>query len=300
MHSLPFDKPGRFWRGNLHTHSSRSDGWLTPENTCRFYREAGYDFIALTDHFLESYKYPITDTTPYRTECFTTLIGAELHTGQTEFDRLWHILAVGLPFDFPHNLPGETGPQIAARALQAGAFVAVAHPNWYNLTEADALSLGPVHAVEVFNGTSVDHNDRADSWYMLETLLERGHRYHACATDDAHFNPERHDAALGWVWVKSEALTPESLLESLKAGHYYSSTGPEIFDIQVIPGHKVYVRCSPASRIFVTGSGYHARTAWGNGIIEAELDITTMHSPYCRVTVRDSQGGRAWSNPIWF
>ena len=33
-----------------------------------------------------------------------------------------------------------------------------------------------------------------------------GSRYFACATDDAHFNPERHDAIRGWVYVKSETL----------------------------------------------------------------------------------------------
>ncbi|HVU14003.1 MAG TPA: hypothetical protein VHD90_22145, partial [Phototrophicaceae bacterium] len=63
MNSLPFDKPGRFYRGNLHTHSTRSDGRLSPELVCRFYREAGYDFLAITDHFMERYGYPITDTT---------------------------------------------------------------------------------------------------------------------------------------------------------------------------------------------------------------------------------------------
>lgn len=298
MHQLPFDKPGRFWRGNLHTHSTQSDGHATPENVCRLYRDMGYDFIALTDHFLKNYNYPITDTTSFRRENFTTILGAELHAGQTELGQLWHILAVGLPLGFAQPVEGETGPQIAARALQAGAFVAVAHPYWYNLTETDTLSLGPVHAIEIFNGTSLDHNDRPDSWYMLEMLLERGHRYTACATDDAHFNPNRHDAGLGWVWVKSESLNPESLLEALKDGHYYSSTGPEIFDIQIGDG-TVYVRCSPAQRIFVTGCGYHARAAWGNGITEAELDISNMSSPYCRVTVRDVHGGRAWSNPVW-
>jgi hypothetical protein len=182
--------------------------------------------------------------------------------------------------------------------MQAGAYVAVAHPYWYNLTETDALSLGPVHAIEIFNGTSLDHSDRPDSWYMLEMLSERGYRYTACATDDAHFNPNRHDAGLGWVWVKSESLTSESLLQALKDGYYYSSTGPEIFDIEVTQ-NTVHVRCSPAERIFVTGRGYHARTAWGNGIIEGEFDITNMNSPYLRITVRDAQGGRAWSNPIW-
>jgi len=31
MHKQPFDKPGQWFRGNLHTHSTRSDGRLTPE-----------------------------------------------------------------------------------------------------------------------------------------------------------------------------------------------------------------------------------------------------------------------------
>ncbi|MFN8565692.1 MAG: hypothetical protein U0703_29595 [Anaerolineae bacterium] len=126
MNNLPFSKPGRFYRGNLHTHSTRSEGRLPPDAVFRFYRDMGYDFLALTDHFMEQYRYPITDTTPYRTDDFTTILGAELHAPQTLTDELWHILAVGLPHDFAPNLPGETGPLLAARALEAGAFVAAA------------------------------------------------------------------------------------------------------------------------------------------------------------------------------
>jgi Predicted metal-dependent phosphoesterases (PHP family) len=299
VNNLPFDQPGHFWKGNLHTHSTLSDGHLSPQAVCDFYREAGYHFLALTDHFLKSYNFPIADTRPYRTDNFTTLLGAELHAGYTAFGSRWHILAVGLPLDFAPPDEDETGPQIAGRALETGAFVVAAHPYWYNLTESDILSLGPIHAVEVFNGTSHDHNDRADSWQTLETLLERGHRYSACATDDAHFHPDRADALLGWVWVKSETLTPETVLTALKQGHYYSSTGPEIFDIRLESG-RLTVRCSPASRVFVTGAIYHARSVYGNGLTQAAFDLTNFDSPYCRVIVRDSLGRRAWSNPIWF
>ena len=300
MTSELFSSPGRFWRGNLHTHSTLSDGYLPPEQVCAFYREAGYDFLALTDHFMERYDYPIADTRPYRTPQFTTILGAELHTGQTQLGHLWHILAVGLPTGFAPNLPGETGPQIAARTLEAGAFVAAAHPSWYGLTEEDIRSLGAIHAVEIFNGTSIDHNDKPDSWSLLELLLMRGERYSACATDDAHFKPERSDKVRGWVYVRSKSLEPEPLLEALKAGAYYSSTGPQIHDIQVLPEEKICVRCSPASRIFVTGYGATATSAYGNGLAEAELSLRALaSSPYFRVTVRDDQGGRAWSNPIW-
>ncbi len=300
MKHLPFGRPGRFWRGNLHTHSTRSDGQLSPEAVCELYRSIGYDFIAITDHFLKQYDFPIVDTRRLHSDDFTTLLGAELHTGTTELGNLWHILAVGLPPDFAPTPPDENGPALAERALAAGAYVAVAHPAWYMLTEADITSLGPVDAIEVYNGTSDDHNDRADSWYMMDLMLMRGHHYFACATDDAHCRPERYDVARGWVQVKSEMLTPEALLAALKAGAYYSSTGPEIYDIQVEPGRRVLVRCSPASRVFVTGSTYHAASVYGNGITEAELPLDNFDSPYCRVTVRDSCGGRAWSNPIWF
>ncbi|MCW5852968.1 MAG: CehA/McbA family metallohydrolase [Anaerolineae bacterium] len=300
MNSLPFDQPGRFWRGNLHTHSTASDGQRTPEEVCGLYAEAGYDFLALTDHFLAHYGFPLVDTGPFRTSTFTTILGAELHAGVTELGGPWHILAVGLPLDFAPSTPAETGPQIAQRALAAGAFVAVAHPQWYTLTEADALSLGPVHAVETYNATSADYNDRDDSLYMLDLLCSRGHRYFALATDDAHFNPARHDAMRGWVWVKSETLAPDALLAALKAGHYYSSTGPQIHDIQVKPGVSVTVRCSPAARVFVTGALWAAVSVAGHGLTQAELSLQTFASPYCRVTVRDEYGRRAWSNPIWF
>ncbi len=300
MKSLPFDRPGRFWRGNLHTHSTLSDGKLSPQQVCQLYRESGYDFLALTEHFMERYSYAIADTRPFRTADFTTLIGAELHTGRIENGLLWHILAVGLPLDFAPYPPGETGPQVAARALEAGAYVAIAHPNWYNLSEADALSLGPVHAIETYNGDTEDHNDRAESWYMLDRLLEQGHRYYALATDDAHIDGTRADALRGWVHVKAEALEPEAILAALKAGHYYSSTGPRILDVQVSPGESITIRCTPASRIMVTGSGWQAEYTSGPGLIEATLPLQNIKAPYCRVTVRDAHGGRAWTNPIYF
>ncbi len=300
MLTLPFNKPGQFYKGNLHTHSTLSDGRLTPEAVCRVYQEAGYHFLSITDHFLSAYNFPLTDTRSFHIGDFTTLIGAELHAGYTELGNLWHILAVGLPLTFEPPTEGETGPQIAARALNTGAYVAVAHPQWYTLTEGDVLSLGPVHAIEVINGTSHDHNDKIDSWYMMDMMLARGHRYTACATDDAHFNAARGDVFLGWVQVKSETLHPEAILAALKAGSYYSSTGPEIYDVQVFPKEKIIVRCSPAERIFATGKGWTAVSAYGNGLFGAELNIEKFDSPYGRIVVRDAKGGRAWSNPFWF
>ena len=299
MINLPFNKPGKFWRGNLHTHSTRSDGKRTPEEVCSFYRENGYDFISLTDHFQESYEFQMTDTSPFRRTDFSTIIGAELHAGKTELGNLWHILAVGLPLTFKPPTEAETGPQIAGRALNAGAYVAVAHPQWYTLTERDVISLGRIHAIEIFNGTAFDLNDRADSWYIMDTMLARGRRYSACASDDAHFFPEYGEELKGWVYVKADSLTPEALLQALKSGFYYSSTGLQIHDIQVMD-EEVFVRCSSSESIFMTGRNANSVRVHGRGLDEVTLSRRNFDSPYGRIVVRDTYGRHAWSNPFWF
>ena len=45
-----------FLKGGLHTHTTRSDGRLTPEETLRYAASQGYDFLALTDHQIYNFK----------------------------------------------------------------------------------------------------------------------------------------------------------------------------------------------------------------------------------------------------
>lgn len=298
MKSLPFDKPGHFYRGNLHTHSNRSDGALAPETVVTAYREQGYDFIALTDHFLERYGFPIVDTRAWRTATFTTLLGAELHGPALANGQPWHIVAAGLPLDFAPAAAGETGPALAARAAAAGAFVGIAHPAWYTLTVDDALSLEAAHAVEVYNETCAQDSDRGDSWHLAETVLARGRRLFTYAADDAHCTPARPDQFQAWVQVRAAALDPEALLAALKAGHFYASQGPELHDI-AIASNTLRVTCSPAAAVFVSGLGPRSLAQRGAQLTVCDFPLDRFAGGYCRVTVRDAAGKRAWSNPIW-
>ena len=293
-----FDGPGRFYKGNLHTHSTASDAVLGPGEVCALYHDAGYDFLALTDHFMSKFGFPVTDTRPFRTNSFTTLIGAEVHAPATSLGETWHILSVGLPLDFAPTPPGEHGPALAARCAAAGAFVAIAHPAWYGLTIEDGESIACAHAVEVYNHQSALENDRGDGWGLLDTMLAKGHRLNACATDDAHF--KFNDYCGGWVMVRSESLEPDALLAALKAGQYYSSTGPELHGISH-EGDEIVVQCSPASTVMLLGRGSAGATVFGDGLTTARLPAGKLrNSPYGRVVVMDSNGKRAWSNPFWF
>ena len=300
-----FTAPGQFYRGNLHTHSTLSDGVLSPEEVCRRYAAEGYDFIALTDHFVGQYDYPIADTTPYRSNSFTTILGAELHSGAMQNGEIWHILAVGLPDDFaptnsPHFRPvdaQESGPDIARRARDAGAFVAVAHPQWSGLTLDDARSIDAAHAVEAYNHGCAIGCDRPDGFHTLDLLLSEGKALTLVATDDAHFAESDHFG--GWVMVRAVENAPEALLAALKRGDFYASQGPELRAVS-LEANAVIVESSAVTSVIVQGHGSATTTQHGESMTRTRLSLDRFaNSNWIRVTVTDRAGKRAWSNPIW-
>jgi predicted metal-dependent phosphoesterase TrpH len=300
----PFSLSGRFWRGNLHTHSTLSDGALAPDKVVEAYKDAGYDFMMLSDHFIGHFNWPIADTRKLRSNNFTTIIGSELHAPQTSAGELWHIVAAGLPLDFAPCAPEESGAELARRAAGAGAFIGIAHPAWSQLTIGDGRAIDVAHAVEIYNHGCAVESDRGEGFYLLDQLLNEGKRLTAFATDDAHFHHDDHFG--GWVQVKAEANDPDALLDALKKGHYYSSQGPLIHEIS-LQGPELTVASSPVNTIVVVCG--HSRTVQriGKSITSATLDLRklekgwllTKQSPWFRVIVIDHAGKRAWTNPIW-
>ena len=291
-----FAPEGRFWRGNLHGHSTGSDGALPPAEVCARYRAAGYDFICISDHFLPQYRYPVTDTRTARGDGFTTLLGAELHAPATGHGDLWHIVAAGLPADFPATLPGETGPELARRAAAAGAFIALAHPHWSQLSLADGLTVEVAHAVEVYNNKSAIEVDRGDGLVLFDAMLHAGRRVFAIASDDSHWHEA--DAFAGWIMVRAAENTPEVLLDALKRGAFYASQGPEILSV-TRDGDALLVRCSPARSVILAGPLGWRQRVLGDGVTEARLPLDPARGGWRWLIVRDAAGRRAWSNPMW-
>ena len=300
-----FQKPGKFFRGNLHTHSNFSDGKLDPEEICRRYENEGYDFISITDHHVGEYNHPVTDTRKFQNSSFTTIPGAELHSGKMKNGGIWHILAVGLPFDFtPAKAPGfvhvdgqETGPELARRARDAGAFVAIAHPQWSAMHLEDARSIDVAHAIEIYNHGCFVCCDRGDGAQTADLLFSEGRRLNLIATDDSHFH--ENDQFGGWVMVKAEKNDPKLLLEALKRGDFYSSQGPKIHEIS-FEDNAVEVKSSPVSAVIAQGCGSATSAIHGESMNAARVSLSNLSaSPWVRITVRDIHGKRAWSNCIW-
>jgi hypothetical protein len=297
---------GRFFRGNLHCHSNRSDGLRSLEEVVGTYRDAGYDFVCLSDHFEAEYGWRITDTRHLHDENFTTILGAELSSAPWDQRDCYWVAAAGLPADFAAPPAGDHAEAIR-RARDVGAFLVMLHPGLNNLPLAAAERLpgvDAVHAVEIYN-----HNlasalpAQANGAYMLDGLLERGCRLLVNAGDDAHFGHPK-DRFGGWVEVYCDRLDHEALLGSLKAGRYYSTQGSSFREL-LVDDERLRVETSAVYAISLTGSGdrwqsgQERHSADGEPISEAEFDLAPFRGSYCRVTVVDQAGRQAWSNPIW-
>ena len=298
----PFDRGQPFFRGNLHGHSTHSDGEFDPVEVVGIYRSRGYDFTCLSDHLWKDERFCAQSVLDSGTlaldgDGFITIPSAEIHCFGKRYTRdgLWHILANGLPADFAMAGEDETAPELVDRALEAGAFVSIPHPEWYALSDAETMSVAKAHAVEVYNHAAVLESGRGMGLAAADHLLNEGRRVSLVATDDSHGRID--DAGGGWVMVAADRLDADSIIEALKAGRHYSSTGPELRSLEWDNG-SLTVESSPAAQINVAGSGAFSQGRFGDGITRAVFELGEVESGFFRVTVTDSAGLRAWSNPI--
>lgn len=297
----PFDRQQKFFRGNLHGHSTHSDGEFSPEDVASTYRQHGYDFTCISDHLWWDTRFcaqSVLDTAALDREDFITIPSAEIHCRGKSYDNdgLWHIVANGLPLDFAVAGEEETAPEMIRRALAAGAYVSIAHPEWHVMTNAEALMVADAHAVEIYNHSCAIESNRGSGISTADFLLNEGRRINFTATDDSHFRI--HDAGGGWVMVAAENLDAQAIIAALKGGRHYSSTGVELHRLE-LDGTRLIVECSPADHILVSGSGYDATGQHGSNITRAELDLGGFKNGFFRVTVIDRAGRKAWSNPYF-
>ena len=301
MHLSPFSPGTRFYRGNLHGHSTHSDGSLSSAEVVEVYHRLGYDFTCLSDHLHTNTQFAATtvnDTAALNRDDFITITSAELHCSGKAYDNdgLWHILANGLPVDFAVASEDETAPQMVQRALDAGAFVSIAHPEWYCMTMGEAATIAKAHAVEILNYSCEITSSRGGGTAVIDYLFNEGHRPGIIATDDSHVGVN--DVGGGWVMVAETGLDADAIITALKAGTYYASSGAEIHDVTFADG-MLNVECSPASSVIVAGAGHLERHITGKSITRATFDLRRFNSPFFRVIVKDMGGQEAWTN-AWF
>jgi len=285
----PFEKPGRWFKANLHSHCTNSDGWLPPERLIRTYSDGGYHVLAITDHW------KATDLSDKSTDDFLVLPGAELDTGHLQRPH-YHIVSVGVAA-VPERKAIASGQDLVDWIIRSGGVAILAHPYWTGLSTEEMLALNGCVAVEVYNTGCEIEIGRGFSYVQWDDLLSRGRRLGAVAVDDGH--RPAFDHLYAWTWIKAPALTRDHILQALRDGCYYSSIGPRLHYVSIQQG-RIRVSCSPVRVISVVcnpSEGHQLRAPEGETLTEAEFPLPRC--AYARVQVVDTVGRLAWSNPFF-
>jgi hypothetical protein len=297
MSQPPFSLPGRWFKGNLHTHSTQSDGKLTPAQAMAWYREHGYDFLALTDHWVYTAGQAAGDA-----PAFVTLGGAELHPQQDHDPQQRHLLAVGLQ-RAPVGDVSTAQQTLIDEVRAAGGLPFIAHPYWTGQTSAEIATLTGLAGMEVFNSVCEGGYGTGHSRVVWDELLSQGARLWGIAVDDTHWGYD--EQGVGYVMVKAERLEAGAILEALRQGHFYASCGPTLHDLRLTRNAQgklaVEVECSPCQHITFHGRawrGHRFSAAAGQKITTAAWALDP-DQVYVRVECCDAQGRVAWSNPLF-
>ena len=307
---------GNFYKVNMHSHSTLSDGKQTPEELKELYMAKGYSAIAFTEHG------KIHDLTHLTDESFVAITSYEidfLDKEHTPFPALLekplehaHMEAVHMnlyAYD-PHNVTPidltdlkvpfslENVNEAVRRAREAGFFVIYNHPHWSMNTHGLYAGLKDVQGLELVNGASNRSSDLDYAPYVYDEMVAAGLRPICVGGDDNHVTSHFFQA---WTVMKADELTHDALLGAMKAGNCYASTGPEIYDLYAEISESgeitVTIRTSPATGIYcstITRRRYRSLADENGGKLLTEATFKINPNDLCfRLSVRDERGEHA-------
>ena len=273
----------RWLKGNLHAHSTRSDGTRAPQTVLDLYANLGYDFVALTDHDVFS---NYADLDP---KGMILLMGNEV----TSFGP--HILQIGSTAIAP---PNENRQKVIDDILATGGLAVLNHPNWeshWNHYPYELMQkLQGYHGVEIYNGVCFDLEGSPHGIDKWERLLSEGRIVWGYAHDDSH---HANQEGRGWnvVQVSEDHANPAGILAALKAGNFYASTGVAIDSIET-HGTVLRIRAHNAQEIELYGDKA-VRLAVARGP-EITFDAANANATYVRAQLYGQGSAMAWTQPF--
>jgi hypothetical protein len=290
MQRFRYEGLTRWWKGSVHVHSSRSDGAKSPAELAVLYASAGFDFIALTDHWIASPP----DDLPLKPPLLV-LDGVELD-GEDSAGAFLHVLCLGRFTGIERDMGMDAA--IAAVRRQGGITV-LAHPLWSGNSEADALRHG-FDGVEAYNNIATWLNGKGSGVFHWERMLERSPAVFGLAVDDAHLSTAHPTWNGGWIHVDTPSLERRDILESIRSGRFVASCGPGIHALEA-RDREVTVRCSPVRFARLVGPKFHGqRLAALEGPLLTRATFTVPEEwPHARIEVEDESGRRAWTNALF-
>ena len=189
--------------------------------------------------------------------------------------------------------------EIIAEANRKGFLVSYNHPTWSLEDARHFTGYDGLFAVEIYNH-GVSQMGLPDDEVVIDQMRRAGKKLWLTACDDNHnrtsLDSLESDSFGGFVMIDAPALSYTEIIGALERGDFYASCGPEIYSIDR-EGDKVYIKCSPASKIALIRETRKAEMAFaspGESISFAEFILDKANGAF-RIKVTDSEGKRAFS-----
>lgn len=324
-HSVKAD--AGWYRGELHAHSTESDGKHTVDTVIQAAVDTGLDFFALTDHFTNSQWRKLL---PHLEKPIALLRSVEItsHHGHANLHGLksWVDVYVDRP-DWSMNQ--------AADAVHAqGGLFCVNHAFSGDLGWRDFdFDWDRADLMEIYHNLEGCNN--AFQLMLWDQHLNAGRRLIGVGGIDSH-NPfeGRHKLGQLVTWVEADSLSEQGIADGLRRGRVYVSRGQQIrFSAQsgdhraqmwesLIAGGQpikldIEILTDEDIRLFVIRNGYYfdsVRVSAQAGVWQSfqfadqprqpsyyriELHSDAQHDDYRGIMWRDHDTMRALSNPIW-
>ncbi|MCI5699653.1 MAG: PHP domain-containing protein [Lachnospiraceae bacterium] len=277
-----FTEKGNWYKGNLHCHTTDSDGSLNPPEAVKLYKEQGYSFLAISDHDIYSDYRDQVDCEDFiilpAIEASAVLYKDE-NRNRAERLSIHHIHGIlgnekmqreakkGL-FTHLEKYPArqfcaawdgaKTAQELQDDLKAHGCITIYNHPVWSRVKEEDFINTEGLTALEIYNYGTVNESATGFDTLRWDVMLRNGKKIFATASDDNHNDGVVEDSFGGFIVVKAQELTHESIINAMIDGNYYSSSGPQIYDWG-IKNDVAYVKCSPVSRVnFMAGNYINA------------------------------------------
>ena len=290
--------------GNVHTHTTKSDGDADPEVVVEWYKNHDYDFLVLSDHnhrtIIDGYS-----------DALILIPGEEVSARILGGDIPIHLNGIGIsrvvePIDAGGVV--ETLQANVDLITEAGGIASLNHPNAsWAYDHKDIVQIEGATLLEVYNGWPGSNSEGAPGKYsgeeIWDNVLSTGKIIYGIAVDDAHhysdFTHTMANPGRGWIVVNAEQLTNESIIDSLIAGKFYFSTGIDIEDISmldegielVISQHRDYIYNTK----FIGKDGEVLKEVTG---LQPKYEFNGDEE-YVRASIKSSIGTRAWTQPTF-
>ncbi len=313
------------YKANLHCHSFLSDGKLSPKELKDAYKAHGYSVLCITDH-----ERPV-DHTDLSDDDFVMLTGYEAYIRPEGYNYLKPEIHLNLFARDPHNLKyinfedkfckyikepaerdalekvGSSKPreytveyinEFVKTANEHGYICSHNHATWSMEPEEMVAAYRGFFTMEMYNYSSDLINRMEYNGALYDRLLLEGIRIGCHSADDNHnrrpFGDPGCDSFGGFAMIMADELSYDGIFSALENQNFYSSSGPEIFEITV-DGNKVHIETSPARQITMLSGAKITKCAYGTAdspVTSADFEIGEL-CPYIRFDVYDFDGSHA-------